>query len=166
MAATQRRARLASAAAAAGMLVLGRSANAGAGTAQPPPPAAPHGQLLQAADGTLYLLVAGQAHPITPAPLADETLTTMTAGEALPDGAFWLTPVAAPPELPPVPPLPAARNTAPFFATQTAIAPRGATGSQRSAAAATARPVTQRAATTPAAPRVAPTPGSWTLGQS
>ena len=84
MATTQRRRDGLASAAAAGMLALGGHASIGA--AQTPVAEAPHGQLLQAADGTLYLLVAGRAHPITPAPLTDEALS---------DGAFWLTPVAA-----------------------------------------------------------------------
>jgi hypothetical protein len=53
MVATQRRRAGPACAAAAGALVVGGTVSVGAGTT------APHGQLLQAADGTLYLLVAG-----------------------------------------------------------------------------------------------------------
>jgi hypothetical protein len=175
-------------AAATGVLVLG--ARAGAETPHPPMPDAPHGQLLQAPDGTLYLLVAGQAHPITSAPLADEALAVLTAGEALPDGAFWLVPAAAPSGpaqaatlYPWVAPFfatqtavaPAVAN-APrhgsttssvtgFFATQTAVAPRGSGSTQRAAATATARAASQRSAH-PAPPRVIPAPNGQPLGQS
>lgn len=140
MATTRRRRIAAAGVAAAGALVLAGSTSAE--TAPPPTPAAPHGQLLQAPDGTLYLLVAGQAHPITPAPLTDESLAAMTAGESLPDGAFWLVPTAAWGGAPPA----AAPSAVPFFATQTAVAARAA-NSQRVAstvATATAQAVRQR----------------------
>ena len=79
MVATQRRrAGLAGAAAAAGALLLRNPARPG--TAQALPPDGPHGQLLHAADGALYLLVAGRAHPIAPAPLPDEALAARPVG--------------------------------------------------------------------------------------
>ena len=172
----RRRAGWAGAAGAAGALLLG--APASPGTAQPPPEEPPHGQLLQAPDGTLYLLVAGRAHPITPAPLTAEAYEALAAalpGEALPDGAFWLMPAAAPPAFAPAapaapaaPPAPTATRARPaptatpvpffasqtrvpgvsaFFATQTAVAPR-------------------RPQVTPTVPSATPRPGGWPAGQS
>jgi hypothetical protein len=167
---------VAGAAAAAGVLALGASASPGA--AQSPLPEPPHGQLLQAPDGTLYLLVAGRAHPITPAPLTAEALAAAPTGEALPDGAFWLVPAAAPyPLAPAAPPTPAA-TLAPFFATQTRVpgvsaffasqtapAPPRSGSSQRMAATATASAGRPRPTATPA-PRAMPAPGGRPFGQS
>jgi hypothetical protein len=161
MAATRRRRAGMAGAAAAGMLVLGGPASLGAAPA--PTADAPHGQLLQAADGTLYLLVGSRAHPITPASLTDEALAVVPVGEPLPEGAFWLVPAAG------ATPHPAATataaNAAPFFATQTAVAPRGSSSSQRVTAAATAQAVQPRPAV-PAAVRAIPAPGGRPLGQS
>jgi hypothetical protein len=134
----QRRAGLVGAAATAGALILAGSAGADGGTGPSP---TPDGQLVQASDGTLYLLVGGQAHPITPAPLTDEALRLLPTGDALPDGAFWLGPTAPP-------------SAARFFATQTALAPRGASGQRtatpqagRQQAAAQATALVRRSAT-------------------
>ena len=157
MAAVQRRRMglaAAGAAAAAGVQMLGGPMGASAETS------VPHGLLLQAPDGTLYLLVAGQAHPITPVPLPDEALTALPAGEPLTDGAFWLVPAAAW-DVAPSPP--ARPNVAPFFATQTAVVPRG-TGSLRGATA-TAQAVRQPPVSW-SATRAAPTAPVRPLGQS
>ena len=113
MAARQKRwAALVGAVAASGALILAGSAGADGVTGPSP---TPDGQLVQATDGTLYLLVGGQAHPVTPAPLTDEALRLLPTSDALLDGAFWLEPTAPP-------------SDARFFATQTALAPRGASG--------------------------------------
>jgi hypothetical protein len=161
--ATWRRRIGAAGAVAAGMLVLGGTASTGA--AQPPVAEPPHGQLRQAADGTLYLLVAGRAHPITPAPLTDDALAVVPPGEALPDGAFWLMPAAAPPG-----PAQAATprpSVAAFFATQTAVAPRGVS---RQRAASTVVIANTRVApprqSTPVASRAVPASAVRPLGQS
>ena len=199
MAAThRRRAGWAGAARAAGSLILGAPASPGA--AQTPPAEPPHGQLLQAPDGGLYLLVAGQAHPITPAPLTAEAYEALAAagpGEALPDGAFWLMPAAAPPVLapvaPPTPPGPARAATArpagvSYAATATAQAGTSARGSQRAVATAaragaaaqssqssagasgffaTQTAVAPRGAqVTPAASSATRPPNGWPAGQS
>jgi hypothetical protein len=159
----RRRAGWAGAAGATGALLLG--APASPGTAQALPAEAPHGQLLQAPDGTLYLLVAGRAHPITPAPLTEEALAAAPAGEALPDGTFWLVPAAAPPALAPA--APAAPSTptpvptlAPFFASQTRAPGTSAFFATQTAVA--PRAVAAATATVSAAPR----PGRKPAGQS
>jgi hypothetical protein len=186
MAAThRRRAGWAGAAGVAGALLLG--APASPGTAQAPPAEAPHGQLLQAPDGTLYLLVAGRAHPITPAPLTAEAHAALAAappGEAFPDGAFWLVPAAAPPPLAsealpaptatPARPAPAVASTqspapalAPFFATQTRAPGTSAFFATQTAVAPTRSQGGRWAAAT-ATPAVsaAPRPGRQPAGQS
>ena len=172
MAAThRRRAGWAGAAGAAGALVLGAPASPGA--AQTPPAEAPHGQLLQAPDGTLYLLVAGRAHPITPAPLtaeAHEALAAAPPGEALPDGAFWLVPAGRRPSSPrrPAPPPPAARpGGRPRPPDARALLRDADQGSGRLRVL--RHPDRRRPRGAPGDPggaRLTPSPGGWPAGQS
>ena len=111
-----------------------------------------------------------KAHPITPAPLtagAHEVLAAAPPGEALPDGAFWLVPTAAPPSLAPAaravpatptptPPAP----LAPFFASQTRVPGISAFFAFQTAVAPRRRQVTR------AAPGATRSPGGWPAGQS
>jgi hypothetical protein len=96
-------------------------------------------------------VVQGRAHRITPVPLTDEALAALPPGDELPEGGFWLVPPAAS-----IAPAPTASATlAPFFATQTAVAPGVPAffATQTAVAASGTSRQTQTSATATAAPR-------------
>lgn len=65
-------------------------------TAQTPPSSDVRAVLAQAPDGALYLVVQGQAFPITPATLGGEELAALRRGYDIPDGGFWVYSTAPP----------------------------------------------------------------------